>query len=132
MKTKLIMLFILSMLFLSCAPSIESVREGIESGESVVYKTTFENAWAYVKKIFNEEGITIKEINKNQGSIFGKQSGTFFTHGIYIGVWINEVNDNEVNVIAYPNGWQMSHPLLPPPFYASDLHEKLKGYIDAE
>jgi uncharacterized lipoprotein len=76
MKTKLIMLFILSILFLSCATSIESVRDGKESGESVVYKTTFENAWAYVKKIFKEEGVTIKEINKDQGSIFGKQSAT--------------------------------------------------------
>ena len=134
MKTKLIMLFILSILFLGCATSIESVRDGKVSGESVVYKTTFENAWAYVKKIFKEEGVTIKEINKDQGSIFGKQSATFVSNGSYIGVWINEVNDNEVNVIAYPTGFQISQSLLDSFFslYASDLHEKLKVYVDAE
>ena len=134
MKTKLIMLFILSILFLGCATSIESVRNGKESGESVVYKTTFENAWAYVKKIFNEEGITIKEINKDQGSIFGKQSGVLLISEIYIGVWFDEVNDNEVNVTAYPTGFQISQSLLDSFFslYASDLHEKLKVYVDAE
>ncbi len=134
MKTKLIMLFILSILFFSCAPSIESVRGCKESGESMVYKTTFENVWAYVKKIFKEEGVTIKEINKDQGSIFGRQSDILLNPGIYIGVWINEVNDNEVNVIAYPTGWQISQPLLELFYslYAGDLHEKLKVYVDAE
>ncbi|MCK4560944.1 MAG: hypothetical protein KAV45_14275 [Calditrichia bacterium] len=130
MKTKLIMLFILSILFLSCASSIESVRDGKESGESVVYKTTFENAWAYVKKIFKEEGVTIKEINKDQGSIFGEQSATLVNYGSYIGVWIDEVNDNEVNVIAYSKRALATQ--LASGFSASDLHEKLKVYVDAE
>ncbi len=131
MKTKLIMLFILSILFFSCATSIESVREGKESGESVVYKTTFENAWAYVKKILKEEGVTIKEINKDQGSIFGKQSGVLITPGIYIGVWFDEVNDNEVNVIAYSKR-VLAIGLISLEFSASDLNEKLKVYVDAE
>ena len=132
MKTKLIMLFILSILFLGCATSIESVRNGKESGESVVYKTTFENAWAYVKKIFKEEGITIKEINKDQGSIFGKQSGTLLSPGIYIGVWINDVNDNEVNVITYSKRVSALVGNIFSEISESNLHEKLKVYVDAE
>jgi len=130
MRTKIIMLFILSILFLSCATSIESVRDCKESGESVIYKTTFENAWAYVKKIFKEEGVNIREINKDQGSIFGKQSFALGGEGSYIGVWINEVNDNEVNVIAYSKRFYAIQ--LFSGFSASDLNEKLKGYIDAE
>jgi hypothetical protein len=96
----------------------------------VVYKTTFENAWAYVKKIFKEEGVTIKEINKDQGSIFGEQSTTLVQYGSYIGVWIDEVNDNEVNVIAYSKRALATQ--LASGFSASDLHEKLKVYVDAE
>ena len=132
MKTKIIMLFILSILFLGCTTSIESVRDGKESGESVIYKTTFENAWAYVKKIFKEEGVTIKEINKDQGSIFGKQSSTLLRPGSYIGVWINKVNDNEVNAIAYSKRVSALEGNIFSETSESILHEKLKVYVDAE
>lgn len=97
MKFRLVAVLILFILT-SCASSIDSAKGQREYGESIVFNTTFENAWIYTKKIFRESGVEVEEENREKGEIFGSTTQKFGSYGSYIGVWISKVSDSKVNI----------------------------------
>ncbi len=110
--------------------SIDSVKDKKDEGDAVVYKTSFENAWVYTKKIFKQSGIEIREENKKKGAIFGKSEPGSSNNGSYVGVWITPINDNQVSVSVYSE--MAIHFGYHPTFKPEDFHKEFKMYVDTE
>ena len=130
MKKVLIIIFCLSFILFSCA-SIESIKDGKSDGTVVVYKTSLENAWVYAKKIFNENGVEIREEHINE-SIFGKSEPRNDDMGFFIGVWLRPITDNEVEVTSYSEKALATKPTLGVVFTSKEFHEQFKIYVDTE
>lgn len=126
MKSKSIIICFIFTLFLGCG-SIKAIKEEKNLAISVKYKTGFNTAWVYTKKILKENGIEIKEENKQNGSIFGEVTGI---GGGYIGVWITATGENEVDVKFHSKKYGATQVINV--FSPDEFHKNFQLYIDTE
>ncbi|MCW5896605.1 MAG: hypothetical protein KIT50_13500 [Bacteroidetes bacterium] len=127
MKTTIIL--ITSFILIGCA-TMNTVRNGKDSGTAVVYETSKDNAYSYAMKILREVGGKVSDENAERGEIFGETGAEVGSYGSYIGIWIESVGENKTQVTVYTR--RVLATQLTTGISESDFHKKFKLYLDNE
>ena len=98
-KTKWYILMLLILICVSGCATMSDVVASKDSGTSVVYPVTADQAWDIAETVFRWEGADAIEEHRKDGYMLTRSSGiNFVSYGAVMGAWIDAVDNDHTKV----------------------------------